>query len=254
MEKFFNDLLFKEGGVYTLLGSKPVTEVVLYHYTDEEMAELQKHLTPEELENCYVDDQYDLPKNWERWEKYSSDKPLKRHLLFRSHYSEDGKSSYVYFVDIVKTALLLQDNYDLFAREVGFVFNPLEVVLEMPSKTSAFWEKVRESRNATLLWGLLFGYGKENASLFSWKYLSKSEKTSNFVKHLPCTYSNPPPVGKVELTIENLLLPSFVSFTLEDKVLDKYIKERKEIQLIYKQNDLLTYTLQQLGVDDHEHK
>ena len=52
MEKFFHDLLFVEGGVYTLWGSKPITTIALYHYTDEEWEELNNNLSPEDLKNC----------------------------------------------------------------------------------------------------------------------------------------------------------------------------------------------------------
>ena len=123
--KFFDDLLFWENGAYTLWGSKPLTEIVLYHYTEEQRAEQIKSIPKEELENCYVIDQYDLPVNWEKWEKISSRFHLNRYLLFKSHSSEDGEVSFVYFVDILKTAAVIQDHYDLFSRAIGFDFHPL---------------------------------------------------------------------------------------------------------------------------------
>ena len=42
MEKFFYDFIVIEGGAYTLWGSKPVTELVLRHYTKEEWEEIKK--------------------------------------------------------------------------------------------------------------------------------------------------------------------------------------------------------------------
>ena len=79
-----------------------------------------------ENEDCYISEQYDLPKNWEKWEKISSRFPMKRYLLFKSHTSEDENVSFVYFVDVLKTAALMQDHYDLFRKAVGF---------DLPSKS-----------------------------------------------------------------------------------------------------------------------
>ncbi len=246
IEKFFHDLLFKEGGAYTLWGSKPITEIVAYHYSDEEMIELMRQLPEEELKSCYKDEQYDFPENWERWEAICINFPFHKHLLFRAHFSEDRKMSYIYFVDIIKTALLIQDNYDLFRREIGFEFHPLEVVLEMPKQSSEFWKRLRKSPNSSLLWGLLFGYGKQNSSLFNWKYQNLNCASRDFIDLLSQTSSNPSPEGHVRLSIDAFLLPSFISFTEEDEVLSKYKNEREKIREIYKNKDLLKITLEEL--------
>ena len=82
MTKFFDDLLFQEGAVYSLWGSKPITEIALYHYSKEELAAIQESLSKEDLQNCYVIDNYDLPANWEKWEKIQSRFPIKRYLFF----------------------------------------------------------------------------------------------------------------------------------------------------------------------------
>ncbi len=250
MEKFWHDLLFKEGGAYTLWGSKPITEIAVYHYSEEEMAEFIRQLPEEELENCYTDKQYDFPENWKRWETACVNFPFKRHLLFKSHYSEDNKISYIYFVNVIKTALLLQDNYDLFRKEVGFDFQPLEVVLEIPNKSSDFWEKLETSKNSFLIWGLLFGYGKQNASLFNWKYQSLNKPSEDFVQRIYNKPSNPSPKGQTNLSVNNFLLPSFISFTEDDETVYNYQSEREKIRRIYKNKDLLKITLEKLTLDD----
>ncbi len=228
MEKFFDDLLFVEGGAYTLWGSKPITEIVLYHYTDDEMNEMLKGLSQEEKENCYLDDDYDLPLNWEKWEKIHTRFPIKKHLIFRSHYDEDGKASFVYIVDILKTAVVLESNYELFRRAVGFDFHPFEVVLEMPIRESTFWQKVRESKDGALLWGLLFGYGKINACAFYWKYFDCPQSCKGFIDSYPCEFSNPPPKGQVHISIDHFTIPSFISFCDEDEVIFRYEAELRK--------------------------
>ncbi|MBS0652674.1 MAG: hypothetical protein JSR39_04015 [Verrucomicrobia bacterium] len=245
--EFFNDLLFVEGGAYTLWGSKPVTEIVLYHYTEEEMQQIVDGLAEEDKNNCYVQETYDLPENWLKWEKIQNRIALKKHLLFRSHFDEDGKASFVYFVDILKTALVIESNYDLFQRAVGFDFHPLEIVLEMPNQESNFWIKVRAAKNAAQLWGILFGYGKTNSSAFYWKFFDCPEPCKEILESYPYKFSNPDPVGKVELSITNLNLPSFVSFEEPDQMMQYYEKVRDNIKKTYMGNNQLDVTLNKLS-------
>ncbi len=246
MDKFFNDLLFVEGAAYTLFGSKPITEIILSHYTEEELAVFLSGLPKEEQENCFLVENYDLPENWEKWERISSRFLIKKYLLFRSHFDEDGKASFVYFVDILKTASVIESNYELFRRTVGFDFHPLEVTLDMPSKDSTFWKNVRASKESALLWGLLFGFGRVNSYAFHWKYFDCPESCKKLIEALPIRFSNPPPRGQVQISLKNLRLPSFASFIDEDKMITRYEGERKKIQKIYQQKDCLDLTLEKL--------
>lgn len=246
MGKFFDDLLFVEGGAYTVWGSKPITEIVLYHYTDEEMNEMLKGVPQEDKKNCYVEDSYDLPLNWEKWEKICSRFPMKKYLIFRSHYDEDGKASFVYIVDILKTAVVLESNYELFQKAVGFDFHPLEAVLNMPNRESAFWQKIRQSKNSSLLWGLLFGYGKMNAYAFYWKHFNCPQSCRDAIQSYPHTFSNPPLQGQVRISIDNFIIPSFISFSDEDDTIARYVAERDKIKKTYRTKDRLQLTLHKL--------
>lgn len=246
MRKFFHDLLFVEQGVYTLWGSKPITRIVLYHYTQEEVDAWLKTLPKEALDNGYVMENYDLPENWEKWEKISSRFPAKRYLFFKDEFDEENKVSFVYLIDILRTALVIQDNYELFRKEVDFDFHPLEIVLEMPNRSSEFWKKLKNSKNAALLWGILFGYGKENATIFNWKYFDYPVMAKSFMESLPSHLSYIQPKGRIKLSISNFEIPSFISFTDDDKMIVRYSLEREKIKKIYQNNDLLEITLKKL--------
>jgi hypothetical protein len=246
MEKFFNDLLLVEGGAYTLWGSKAITEIVLYHYTDEEMNVMLQGLSKEETENCYVNDNYDLPNNWEKWEEIQSRFPIKKYLIFRSHFDEDEKASFIYFVDILKTATLIQSDYELFRRVVEFDFHPIDVVLDMRNRESVFWKKVRDSKESPLLWGLLFGYGKMNSLAFYWKYFDCPQSCKGFMESYPSHFSNPLPRGRVRISTNNFTIPQFVSFSDNDEVVMRYMKERESIKKTYQENDCLQTILHAL--------
>ena len=246
MEKFFKDLLFLEGGAFTLWGSKPVTEIVLYHYSEEEMSSMLSGASKEETENCYVEDNYDLPGNWEKWEKIQSRFPIKKYLLFRSKFDDDGKASFVYFVDILKTAALIQSNYELFRRAVEFDFHPFEVVLDMQNRNSPFWQKIRDSKESPLLWGLLFGFGKMNSLAYYWKHFDCPQSCEDLLESYPFQFSNPNPRGQVRLSENNFLIPRFISFSEDDEVVSGYKEERERIKKAYKGGDHIQVILNQL--------
>ena len=203
-------------------------------------------LSQEERENCFIQNNYDLPSNWEKWEKIKSKFPLKKHLLFQSHFDEDGKASFVYFVDILKTAVAIETHYELFQRAVGVDFHPLEVVLEMPNSESNFWKKLRTAKNADVLWGILFGYGEMNSLAFHWKYFDCPESCKSTMEFYPYKFSNPLPKGQVHLSVNNFNLPSFVSFEDSDEMIHFYEKEREKIKKAYLGNNHLDVTLNRL--------
>lgn len=243
MSKFFKDLLLDEHGIFTLMGSKPLTLIILSHYTDEEIQAYYDGLTEEEKKNGHIIEKYDLPENWEKWEKMSSLFPMKRFMLFKSDLYEDPNATFVFFVDVLKTAMVIQENYEIFQKAVGFDFNPVEVVLEMKNKGSQFWGKVNGN---SFLWGILFGYGKANAFAFHWKHFDHTKMSENFFESLNPTFSEQPLRGKVEITLKNFQIPAFVSFDDNDPIIDRYKKERERIQDIYKSRDFLDFTLQRL--------
>ena len=173
MEDFFRGIMIEERGVYTLWGTKPVTEIIIDYYTDEDKQALLKQMSKEQLENGVLCKDYCLGENWEKWEKMRERFSINRYLLFKKPHS-DRKLAYLYFVDILKLSATLQEHYDLFSRETGLDFDPLQVVLNI-EQGSEFWDLVwdKSVNNAALL-GVLFGYGIKNAFCFQWKWLAIS--------------------------------------------------------------------------------
>jgi hypothetical protein len=243
MTNFFNDIMLEDEGIYTLLGSKPLTRIVLYHYTEDQKRDYYDKLSDEEKKNMRFIERDDLPENWNKWEAIQARFPLKRYLLFKEDLPDDPEASYVYFVDILKTAVTIQEHYDLFRKVVGFDFDPREVVLEMPRKDSNFWKKAGEN---SVLWGILFGYGNMNSWAFHWKHFAPSPAGADFDKILTPRSSDKFITGKTKITLENFSIPSFMSFDENDEVVQRYKKERRQIQKAYRGKDFLDFTLEAL--------
>ena len=159
----------------------------------------------------------------------------------------ETKISLAYFVNIVKAASVIQDNYDIFRKAAGFDFHPLDVVLDMPNTASPFWSAIRKDRkNSSLLWGLLFGYGKENVCAYHWKYVDCPESHKEFIESFPHQLSNPAPEGQMLISSQNFQIPPFLSFLDDDDAIAKYEKEREKIRQIYQGKDHLDLTLDKL--------
>jgi hypothetical protein len=241
MEKFFKDILLDQSAIFTLCGSKPMTTIDIHYHSDEEVMAWFNQLPEEQKKNSIVIENYDLPQNWEKWEKICPRFPMSRFLFFKRSNPEDPKFASLYFVNIAKVALTLQENYVIFKRETGFKFNPLEVVVAMKDWPE-FWEEV--FGNSTLL-GLLYGYGLKNSSSFTWKYGDHPEACDGFCQSLKSYSSDELVFGKAN--VSQFHLPIFASFSdSKDEIIEKYKKEREAIQREYQGKDFLNLTLQKL--------
>lgn len=246
MTKFFSDLMLEEGCIYTLEGSKPITLTILYQYSDEIIKAYMDGLTKEDLKSARLISKYDLPENWEKWKKIASRFPMKRYMLVEAKWHHDPEAKFLYFVDILKTALTIQEHYKEFSDAVGYDFDPMKVVLEIQTADAPFWKKIETN---SLLWGILFGYGKENAYAFHWKYSHTDQLVANFFDQLKGNSSCEMMIGKKKRTLTNLEIPSFISFSTNDPVVRKYEGEREMIRKVYSQQDFLTTTLDLLMRD-----
>lgn len=247
MESFFVDILFQDPGIYTLWGDKPMTHIPVWYFTDEQMTAYYESLSEEEKKDVIVSIRsYDLPENWEKWEKIRSRFPIHKYLLFIKHSPEvpgEPKYASIYFINILESALVVQEHYDLFKKKLGHDFDPLDMILLAENDDSEFWKTVNDD---SLLFGLLCGFGERNSSCFHWKYGDQSDRSKDFTQTLKSHSSNGNYV--LDLKLSNFTVPAFASFSEkgEDPVIKKYEDERKNIQKIYKGKNFLDLTLQRL--------
>lgn len=236
MEPFFKGIMLQNHAIYTLCGSKPMTMIEIG-----EEGHSHDQLSKKDKKNRIVFEDYHLLQNWEHWEKAKSRFPLNRYAFFKRADSTDSKQATIYFVDLTKVALVLQENYTTFKREIGLDFDPLREALAI-EQGSEFWD--RTFANPALL-GLLLGYGMKNSFCFQWKYCDLSEARERLAESLLFRFSDKPQGGKANF--DRLSLPIFASFSEgEDEVVEKYKREREVIRAMYEDKDFLTVTLQKL--------
>ena len=224
------DVLLREGGIYTLWGTKPISSFDISYQDDELLSEKEKWYNRR------------LRDNWEKFKDMKWCFPLNRYQLIETLLGDKKETHRIYFVNIIETARVLKEHYPIFATVGETDFDPIEIVYAMEKKETRFWEKVLMN---PLTLGILYGYGKENASYFSW-----GKEGNNPLQSLIATsvkgavtpecpsYYNP--------TLANMPLPQFTSFFLYDPVVNKYEEERKAIQAVYKKGGFLDLTLTKL--------
>lgn len=293
LEKFFRYFMLYETSIYTLVGSKPLSKIIIsydeipnenfreknkeeYLYfllnrNNEKDMEFYKNLSSlEKKEKAYlIKDKnfiYNIEDLWDKWEKIQHRFNIKnRFLLVKKERPRDEwkdifpnyKAIYdIFFVDVFKTAFVIQENYELFKQVVGYDFDPFKIVLELENKSSNFWDKIRgkDAWKYSYLWGLLYGFGKENSFFHCWnnrhirlidcdekeKLVSTSIKKHTSCKHRP-TFSD-----NNAFTISNFTIPIFYSYIENDPIVIKYEMERKKIKKLYKGKDFVTFTLELL--------
>lgn len=238
MEPFFRGIMLQNQAIYTLCGSKPMTVISLdaeeeFHPNNDSKSKAKK--------DRIVMEDYHLLQNWKNWEQAKSRFQFNRYVFFQKEDSAGSKNATIYFADLTKVALVLQEHYNTFKRETGMDFNPLNESLKL-EKGSEFWDKAFD--NPALL-GILLGYGVKNSFCFLWKYGDLPEGHQQLAESLVFRFSDKPQGGKA--TFDKLSLPIFASFSQgEDEVIEKYKREREIIKETYEEKDFLTLTLQML--------
>ena len=238
LEKFLKDVMLDENGIYTLFGSKPMVIFPVFCYSKEDYQQLYDSMSEEEKRNAIIiqdeDDHYDLPENWEKWEKFQAQFLSKRYVMVKQPVPDLPKEFTICFADLARVALCLEEHYDIFKRITHEEFDPLQESLSL-KEGSPFWDK---AFNSSILSGILFGFGEQNSFFFHWKAEESFPLNRRFIHNNKLRFDQ---------TIDNFGIPIFATFTdLEDPVIEKYKKEREQIKALYKDKDFLETTLKQL--------
>lgn len=250
LEKFLTDFFLTESTIYTLFGSKPMSEIPLCCATKEEWLsgfaklvqeypEKKKQAALSGLER-YIDD-YDLSINWEKWVQWSS-KNLNQSFLFSKRATESKDLFSIYVLNVQEAAWTLQKHYSLFSRELDMEFDPIQVVLQFEDLSSLFWKKIFDSH---FLQGILHGYGRRNSYFFDRSIHLQEKNTFDLYTH-PLFRSAVDRANKKN----DFPFPRFRSFYSEvsqDPAYQKYKKEQQWMQKFLKGKNKFDLILKQLG-------
>ena len=243
---FLENVMIREGGLYVLMGSKPMVSFDVKSSNPETIEEYQKHLE-------YVKIKY--PKNRiETFEEYKISNRLDKHIQY-SELWENWRTkmkNYVgphfqfvtrrypfgenrserrnlegLFINNCSLLYVLTAHYAEFEKVFGMPFDPKKVLDDISNINSTFWERVFRDQYTQ---GLLFGYGSRNSFNFSWQIENDFPFAIRYFQDIV-------PLLKKQVKVSDLRLPPISLYFLGDSVLESYKLQREKILEEFKGED-----------------
>lgn len=220
----FSHFVFDKCFAYTLFGSKPMSTTAVYKPSRASVLILYQNYS-----NCYLDSL------WNTWEKYKEIFPMNNFVFLTQ---EKGDFFEIYFINKKNCLMVIEENLSLFQNEMGFKKTSQEILDSLYNSEDIFCDALKKSQ---ILYGILFGYGRENAAGF---YNLHCHPNRHIIKH-----SERIDHDWLSTPFCALELPRFASFSEEEgtRLIRKYDAERKEILDVYSKGDFLEITLKKLS-------
>lgn len=219
----------ENGGVYVLLGSKPMIEFGIDPLPNEEekkvIYEAKSELFRKHIPlTTFHPNREDCRKLWEDW------KGLTAYCVSSSFlFLECENHGYGFFIHIPKTVEILKTYQADFEQVIGSPIDPETLVYQFGNDKNPQWRKILSSH---YLMGLLYGFGEKNALNFA----RESRRRKHFPTRHRASIGNVPP----------LPFPGFISYESPDPQVEKYEKEREMILEFFKDKDFTETTLRLL--------
>ncbi|MEM7175413.1 MAG: hypothetical protein AAF443_05775 [Chlamydiota bacterium] len=271
---FLENLMIREGGLYTLLGSKPITEfsindncptppqtegefkqgykILLNSLSTEGASSIPSYrIYKKSLKNLGKLEHLNTRALWEAWEKSGKKVLNRKYKLLSFNVTRSEKIGL--FINVANLECIMYLHYTIFKKQIGYDFLVDEVIKEFDSGQSSFWESVFSNH---LLSGLVFGFGYEDSYLFSWieqnniEIKNKARRTSSgeicgFSLKNCCEILTKNPVS-----VHDLIVPIFSVMSAYSSEAEKYKKEREQILKLLKGKNLTSFVIDYLQASE----
>lgn len=245
VDTFLRYIAISEVGIYTILGSKPVTEFDIPQVRTKDQLKAQYEKMPERFRKKISFKKYDTTKEIEKLREACDKWVQLQHKYVGEHFviHFDEKMHSCYLVNIPLVIYILREHYEDFSKVLGTNFDPEIVAKEIGNDSASFWKIFKDNSNAYLM-GLLFGYGEKNSKLFQWE----KEKSISFPFRV-VSYRSPWLKKRrvfgcaIREDVENLDIPQFIVYQPVDEIVGRYLFEKEQILQIYKKRDFAETTV-----------
>ena len=261
LDYFFRMLMFENHGAFVLFGSKPICEMFLrdteskaadiaFQQWFDSLPEMKQAEFKARMKNK-IQKEPELKRNpyrgWLALQKALKTLKTKR-FLFRIVPLRGPGRYELMLINIHHTSLVMTQNYTAFRNAARMDFSPIQATLELRNPDSVFWKNILSNPNH-ITKGLLFGFGLKNSIFGNLRLTYSNSKISSelkksIVKHLKAP-SHGSRIKDGEGSPSNFTIPLFTSIEGDDWI-EKYKKEKVEIEKIYLGKDLVEVTLQRL--------
>ena len=267
---FLENLMIREDGLYTLLGSKAMTTFDITETLSETEEDFKRDYENARSfeEKCksnpehFHSDAMTLPDYKVYRERCLKNMHVMRFLhhknLWENWLHEKGSvSNSIYkltarggrglFVNVPNAISILKKYYADFSEKTGIEFDIDTIIDSIDDLESAFWNEVFKSN---YLVGLMMGYGQKNSYLFDWagkKSLPMNVISLGRFKELSRINQHRNVIGKINVDVHDLEIPYFATFEINSEDVERYSKEREKIIHFLKDKELVPFILTQLG-------
>lgn len=236
VEKFLKHVMIENEGIYTLLGSKPMTTFSTSPFIDDEEKQVMYAAQSEQFKKYiflkkFTPCKADCQQLWKDWKKVEKKYIGNQFLFVEFEKWEEG-----ILINIPSVAFILNKYRDAFVKITGQQFDPNKVIYQIGKSSDLFWSKVEENH---YLLGLLLGFGEKNAQYFQWE----NDKGKHYQTRRLSAEDLVPDKNPRNLTIEDLIIPPFVIYTVIDDQVEKYKMEREQIVQLYQNQDFAEFTV-----------
>lgn len=239
---FLENVMIREGGMFTLVGSKPMTifkvENEIPSSNQELLAQYEEAITIDtNLQEKLSFEDYKASISylqklkhlryenlWSVWSKsYPGTKNEK--YIFATRRASFGEGKIGVFANVPLIIYALTVHKKLFEDSLLISFDPHEIVWELAQENSRFWDRVFGHH---FLLGILLGYGEKNAFIYNWEQNNQLKKYSRIL--MTNQSSNyPKKLLKEHISVSDLLIPQFFSYCIYEPIVEKYQQERNNI-------------------------
>jgi hypothetical protein len=237
LKSLFYKILNQDHGAYTLFGDKPVS------------ISGSVELTPWDNTIEGIPCGGLFWKEWSVWEKHKHLFNPKKYLFFKEQSNNKlVKNSFVFIVKKEEFIKTINKNKRIFEKILDREIVAENILKNIQENKITFLDSIKHNH---ILLGILLGYGKHNAGLFSRKYRDDFEtgiscdlKKNNKIHLKPCgDYHYSPLVIKSTHFVADLKHPE------TRKIQKNFCELRGKISAVYANGDFLEITLRQLTSD-----
>ncbi|NGX60200.1 MAG: hypothetical protein KR126chlam3_01369 [Chlamydiae bacterium] len=243
VDDFLRHIAISELGVYTILGSKPISWFHIPQVQPEDELRKRYEAMPNDFRKKISFEKYNTNKQIEKLGEICKKWMKIQHKYVGEHFAiqfdEEMRSGIL--VNIPLATYALRKYYQDFSSVFGSDFDQAVFAKEIGNYSSEFWKTIKKNH---YLMGLLFGFGEKNSKFFQWE----QEKSISFPFRV-ASYNSPWLKKRrfskfaVEEKIENLSIPQFIVYQPVDEAVEKYLLEKERIIQIYKNRDFAETTV-----------
>ncbi|MCH9811764.1 hypothetical protein K0U07_03260 [bacterium] len=233
--------LLREGAIYTLLGEKPISQFGAFSHEKVSDIEIESLINEcrvklDKSKLLFTEKDYfkkDIRILWETWK--SRQKLNSKSFALVGHSNQN-----ITFIHLVNKSMLkkvLEENHELLSNFFQMELDIGKILAEIEDPKSFLWTHMMNYEYGHLSMGLLYGFGRENSCIFQ-QYCDENVTMKGKSSSLEGWEDSFNRFYCTNISLDNLILPVFITYHDNDPVLEHYKEERARIRREYKDVDL----------------